>query len=270
MRMSSRDRLKSFKVRLHEGAVSGLSLLPSGLLETAEGLAASANGKGWGSFSVSREVTACLRLAGTPSDHTVFVLDIGANVGNWSAALLRARKNSRIVAFEPSPQAFETLSARFQSCSQITAVQHAVSRSVGTAVLYADCPGSGLGSLHLRDVSHHGIAFQHHVEVTTVSVDDWCRERALTPDIMKLDVEGHELDVLHGAIDTLARGIRVVQFEFGGCNIDSRTYFRDFWDLFRQLRFAHIYRVTPSRLVRINRYSESLEEFRTTNFIAVR
>jgi hypothetical protein len=46
--------------------------------------------------------------------------------------------------------------------------------------------------------------------------------------MVKMDIEGHELTALKGfgaALDVA----RVLQFEFGGCNIDSRTYFQDFW-----------------------------------------
>ena len=45
-------------------------------------------------------------------------------------------------------------------------------------------------------------------------------------DLLKLDVEGHELYLL--SAKKFISKISVIQFEFGGCNIDTRTYFRDF------------------------------------------
>jgi hypothetical protein len=87
-------------------------------------------------------------------------------------------------------------------------------------------------------------------------------------DLLKLDVEGHELAVLAGAINSLDRGvIRAIQFEFGGANIDSRTYFQDFWYLLR--RSFRIYRILPTGLYEISRYSEHLEQFITTNYLAM-
>lgn len=50
-------------------------------------------------------------------------------------------------------------------------------------------------------------------------------------------VEGHELDVLAGAEEAL-KSVQLVQFEFGGCNIDTRTYFQDFFYFFQQHGFA--------------------------------
>lgn len=63
--------------------------------------------------------------------------------------------------------------------------------------------------------------------------------------------------------------IRAVQFEFGGTNIDTRTFFKDFFSLFTELGYAiHIIR-PGGRLYRLARYREFYEQFRTTNYIAV-
>lgn len=40
-----------------------------------------------------------------------------------------------------------------------------------------------------------------------------------------------------GAIDR-------VTFEFGGCNIDTRTYFQDYWYFFKTFGFR-VFRITP-------------------------
>jgi hypothetical protein len=84
---------------------------------------------------------------------------------------------------------------------------------------------------------------------------------------MKLDVEGHELAVFEGAAALLQQdAISVVQFEFGGCNIHSRTYFQDFFDLLAP-RFD-LFRVLPYTLYPISHYRETDEVFVTTNYVA--
>jgi len=66
-----------------------------------------------------------------------------------------------------------------------------------------------------------------------------------------------------------AKSIDLVAFEFGGCNIDTRTFFQDFWYFFREVHFR-IFRITPSGyLYPIESYKEIYEQFRTTNFIAI-
>ena len=86
---------------------------------------------------------------------------------------------------------------------------------------------------------------------------------------LKVDVEGHELDVFSGAKDALRKGsIKNIQFEFGGCNIDTRTFFQDFWYLLTGYGYT-LYRIMPDgSLYRINNYAEKLEAFICTNYFA--
>jgi len=64
--------------------------------------------------------------------------------------------------------------------------------------------------------------------------------------------------------------IRALSFEFGGCNIDSRTFFQDYWYFLTGLGYT-IFRITPrGGAFRITQYRETLEYFLTTNYIAVR
>jgi len=89
--------------------------------------------------------------------------------------------------------------------------------------------------------------------------------------LLKIDVEGHELDVLTGALEMLKNHrIRMVSFEFGGCNIDTRTFFQDYWKFFAQFHGFEFYRITPSGyLTRVWKYREIYEQFRTTNFLVI-
>jgi hypothetical protein len=84
-------------------------------------------------------------------------------------------------------------------------------------------------------------------------------------------VEGHELDVLAGGARALREGIvRRVLFEFGGCNIDTRTFLQDFYYLLTESGF-NIFRVTPSGyLFPLDGYHETFERFRTSLYLASR
>jgi hypothetical protein len=139
---------------------------------------------------------------------------------------------------------------------------------VFTGTLWSDVAGSSLSSLTKRNLNHFGIKFDYKEQVEVVTLDSWRETSLIVPDLIKMDVEGHELDVLKGGIKTLALA-KVVQFEFGGCNIDTRTFFQDFWYLLTGAGFK-IYRISHSRPVRIMYYSEDDENFTTTNYLAVR
>jgi hypothetical protein len=113
------------------------------------------------------------------------------------------------------------------------------------------------------------ISFEHREEVEAKTLDQYLG--LLGPDekldLLKLDIEGAELSALAGGKKLLSR-TRVVQFEFGGCNIDSRTFFQDFWRIFKALGFK-IFRISPLGPVQIVDYQEWDEFFITTNYLAV-
>ena len=60
-------------------------------------------------------------------------------------------------------------------------------------------------------------------------------------------------------------GIGFIQVEFGGCHIDSRTYFHDFYELLTP-RYR-IYRIVTDGLRPLTAYREISEIFTTTNYM---
>jgi len=114
-----------------------------------------------------------------------------------------------------------------------------------------------------------GIAFREAETVTVQTIDAFSDEQGIDRvDFLKLDVEGHELEVLKGAEQRLTTDrISAIQFEFGGCNIDSRTFFQDFFYLLSGRYY--LFRILPNALYRIDEYREVDEVFVTTNYLAL-
>jgi FkbM family methyltransferase len=249
------------------GAYRALTTLPQPLLEKLEQGTRLAMGKGSGSASLVEEVSAALSLVPLTRREGIVALDVGANVGGWAAALLDAEPSANVFCFEPGNDAFCELAARFVDAPNVQCVQLAVAERSGTAQLWADRPGSGLASLSHRKLDHFGIDFSLSQDVTVTTLDDWCQEQNVKPDLIKLDIEGHELSALSAGTQVLTQAC-VVQFEFGGCNIDSRTYFQDFFYFFQDIGFS-LFRLGPRGLIPIPRYKEADEAFVTTNFFAL-
>jgi hypothetical protein len=137
--------------------------------------------------------------------------------------------------------------------------------------LYADNEGSDLASLYERDLTHVGAVMTHQEIVQVTTVDALAEKHSLRHiAFLKLDLEGHELEALSGAKELLERkAIDAIAFEFGGCNVDSRTYIKDFWSLLVYQHQFSFYRLLPKRrLKRLPRYSESLEQFSWQNIFA--
>jgi FkbM family methyltransferase len=246
----------------------GLSTLPLRYARQIEHASGLAQGKGWGGGTVEQEVKAAISLLAPTARQSPVVLDVGANIGEWSAALLNTAPNATVYAFEPSSAAFKQLATRFSSDGRLDTINAAVSDEIGTAELWSDTPGSGLASLSKRRLDHFNIDFNYSEEVPVLTLDSWSSDNAVHAVLLKMDVEGHELAVLHGAKETL-REVQVVQFEFGGCNIDSRTYFQDFFYFFQEAGFR-LLRLGPKGLDPVSFYSEHDEVFTTTNYFAQR
>jgi FkbM family methyltransferase len=221
-------------------------------------------GKGWGSHSIDFEVKQALNFLQGSGDKLI-VLDIGANIGRYSEAILRLKPNSKIFAFEPSSIARKVLTDKYDSDSRIEIFPFAVSNAAGSSILYSDFPGSGSASLLKRRLNHFNVSFDISESVEVITVDGWNKD--LKIDLIKIDVEGFEFNVLKGAINSL-KFTKVVQFEFGGTHIDSRIFFQDYWYFFQRINFK-IYRITPFGAFEIRSYDENDEHFRATNYLAV-
>jgi FkbM family methyltransferase len=198
------------------------------------------------------------------------VLDVGANIGDYAEEVLAATGgNVKIHCFEPSATAFFDLSGRFAGKSNVATHHLGLGERDETISLYADSAGSPLASVFPRRLGHLGLSMRPLETATLRRLDHVYDELEIDHiDLLKLDVEGLELAVMQGAGDLLASGtIRNIQFEFGGCNIDSRTFFRDFWELLTP--HYRLHRIVNDGLTIIEQYDERLELFLTTNYAAV-
>jgi FkbM family methyltransferase len=242
--------------------------IPFGVSEILEIRIQQSLGKGWGAQSIYHEPRAALKLLKKfeISNQTYLVLDIGANSGEWTSGLI-SQKNLEVICFEPSKPSYESLVLKFKENKSVKIENLGIGLTEGTFDLWSNEIGSSLSSLNKRNLDYLGIDFKESEKVIVISLSKWIRENERIPDVIKLDIEGLELDALRGCGDFLG-DIRIIQFEFGGCNIDSRTFFRDFWELLVPLGFS-IYRLTNRGLYKIASYSETLETFTTTNYFAV-
>lgn len=200
----------------------------------------------------------------------VVVFDVGANVGDYALAVLDHFKNVELHCFEPSPNAFALLEARIGSSgAHVHLHRFGLGEFDETVTLYGEGPASGLSSVYRRRLGHFGIDFEPQGEVLLRRLDDVALELGVDRiDLLKLDIEGHELAALKGARRLIGtRGIEGIQFEFGGANIDAHVFFQDLWYfLAPQYR---IHRVLQDGLVELPRYEEIYEIFLTSNYFCL-
>lgn len=201
------------------------------------------------------------------------VLDVGANNGEWSRLLAKIRNQpaDKFHLFECAPYCFDGIERRRGEIPNMRLEKVAVSDKLGNATLHLPTKGSGLASLHERhDVSVVAQTYVEH-EVKTLPLDYYIHEHQISKvDLLKIDIEGHEIHALNGASQSIAEGIiKTVVFEFGSANVNSRSFFKDFWQFFVE-RGYNLHRIIPGgKTLTVKRYSETLEYFRgSTNYIA--
>jgi FkbM family methyltransferase len=205
----------------------------------------------------------------------VTIFDVGANKGDFSALLisrLGGKVKYNIHLFEPSSSAFKTLNDRLKTSANIVLNNFALGKREGTAELFFEKAGSGLASLTRRKLEHFNINFNESEKIVVETLDRYAELNNIERiDLLKIDVEGHELDVLNGAKNMFEKKlITMVSFEFGGSNIDTRTYYQDFYYFFKQFDME-IFRIIPAgNLAAMKKYREDYEQFKTTNFLAIR
>ncbi len=239
-----------------------------GILSKLEYLFSVLQGKGFGAYKISLGIEAKRSLSFFDKLEKIVVFDIGGNIGEYTDKIIDSKYNSEITIFEPSKKNSKLLFGKYKKFKNVKVQNFGFYSKIGNYKLYHDKPGSPLASLSKRSFLGSKIKIKGYDIVKFTTIKNYISKNKLKKiDLMKLDVEGYELHCLLGA-GKFIQNIGVIQFEFGGCNIDTKTYFKDFWNFFDQNGFD-LYVITPFSLHKVNQYSERFENFLTTNFLAV-
>lgn len=150
------------------------------------------------------EVQSAIQRLATQSPHLKCIYDIGAHVGYFSMMLARCFQRAHIFAFEPNPSNYERLALNIQrnrlTC-EVTPVHRAVCDQVGELPFYVG-ESSWSGSLHRE----HRESSRLQYTVSTTTLDEIVfQDHYPPPDLMKIDVEGAEVQVLRGGIGVLRK-----------------------------------------------------------------
>jgi FkbM family methyltransferase len=146
------------------------------------------------------------------------VIDVGANVGHISLLLSDIVGAENIFAFEPTPVSFRRLKENWElnGWSATNLFPYAVGRSAGSVRV----PDSASPETENR-VSSEGNG--KSIEVNLIALDDWrAHWNGRRIGLLKIDVEGYELQVFAGARESLRNDrLRLVMFESLGGAVDG-------------------------------------------------
>lgn len=200
----------------------------------------------------------------------LIVFDVGANIGAYANEILCSKVSvKQIYAFEPHGSTYQKLLKNVIQ-KPIQAVNLGLSDQIGNATLYdrANACGSSHASLSAAIFSEVHRVKTESTQIELTTVDNFCRMNQIEYiDLLKIDVEGYEINVLRGAQEMLQTGkVRLIQFEFTQLNSTLGVFFKDFYELL--VGNYNIYRLLPHGIERIKAYNPTFNEiFGYQNFI---
>ncbi|MBC8487500.1 MAG: FkbM family methyltransferase [Bacteroidetes bacterium] len=203
----------------------------------------------------------------------ICIFDIGANIGSWTYSLFEhADKTSSLIvhAFEPCTDTYSTLTTNLHSWNlngNIKSNNLALSSSVSKLPFYSLGPNIGTNSLSTpADPTKYAVE-----SVQTETIDGYCLRNNISHiDLIKIDTEGHDMEVIYGGNNMLASGaIDILQFEYNHRWIDGRHFLRDAFELLLPLGFI-IGKITPKGIEFYPDWDYELETFVESNYLAVK
>lgn len=165
----------------------------------------------------------------TNADPIRAIFDVGGNFGQTALRFSTAFPNARICSFEPVPSSFLRLQRAVQGKGNISAANTAVGEETGEISIHVSAD-AGSNSISRKKAGDNSIT------VPVDTVDALAKSYELEAiDLLKIDVEGYELQVLKGATGLFAR--EAIRFVFAECIVPDEPdhSHTSFFDLHRFL-----------------------------------
>jgi FkbM family methyltransferase len=137
-------------------------------------------------------------------------VDVGANRGEITAAMLRLCPAARVHAFEPSPQCHAILRERFANDPRVTLVNSGLGSEEGAREFHLYANDHLSSFLQLQTGTANPFESEPEVAremVRLTTLDLFAAEHGLQQiDLLKIDTQGYDLRVLQGAAAALEAG----------------------------------------------------------------
>lgn len=135
------------------------------------------------------------------------VLDVGANEGQFAHDVLKEFRSVRLVCFEPLEVPYRELSRRFHNDKSVSALNVALGSSCGTVSFHESAFSPASSMLRMNHDSYTSFPLVREAQtiaVNQITLDSlertWDSKDTV---VLKLDVQGYELEVLRGAENLL-------------------------------------------------------------------
>ena len=183
-------------------------------------------------MEISKKEELVLDWLRNQENNKYIILDIGANKGFYSESLVDKLddKIEKIYAFEPVKENYEQYLSKFVNNDKIEIFNKACSDKNEDVEFYQlisnDVGIEGLSSISYRDTFKN--LNYNKIIVECVIIDEFLKIDSECDLFVKIDVEGHELEVMLGMIELFkSNKIACLQFEYGNCMLERNKNLND-------------------------------------------
>ena len=210
---------------------------------------------------MSQSYAACLGVCNFPPNYNPTFLDVGCNINPINVpnetlddfTQLFLSKYPGAIGYGIEPMHWQAYQSKWENDSRITLVKKALASSNKPQAFYA--PGAhALSSLVNRKVfesfPEYDEILNQVTEVECITVDALMTEENIRRiDYLKVDTEGSELPILHGAKDSFKeKKIKFIQLEYGQTYGDAGYSIEDVTRYLEEYNYSKIFQ-TPEEIV---------------------
>ena len=175
------------------------------------------------------------------------IIDIGAHKGEFLEKMLKIEKVNSFYAFEPQKDIFDILNKKFSKNDKITLVNYAVDKEIGNKKLQINklSMTSSLAEVNEKSLyfklknflTRSKSNFVDEYEVQTNTIDNIFKDVNLEKTLLKIDVEGFEMNVIKGSKVKLKEiPYIIIENQFG--NHYKNNNFNDIKDVLIKYNFV--------------------------------
>lgn len=175
------------------------------------------------------------------------IVDIGAHKGEFLEKMLKIEKVNSFYAFEPQKDIFDDLNKKFSKNNKIKLLNYAVDKEITNKKLQINkfSMTSSLAEVNEKSLyfklknflTRSKSNFVDEYEVQTNTVDNLFKNVNLEKTLLKIDVEGYEMNVIKGSLMKLKEiPYIIIENQFG--NHYKNNNFKDIKDVLFKYNFV--------------------------------
>jgi FkbM family methyltransferase len=199
----------------------------------------------------------------------IVMIDIGANIGEWTNQVLLHLKNNhnhnpntKVVVFEPAIDTFNTLKRNLSYHDNVIFNNALVSNYVGTSDFYIHDKNSKTNSIFIRKGKR--------VSVKSTTIDQYVVDCNINYiNYIKCDTEGNDFNVILGAEKSLdSEIIAMFQFEYNHRWINAKCFLKDVFDFIDDKNYF-LGKITRNTIEIYQNWHPEMERFFEANYILI-